>query len=185
MRALRQELHPKAEPAKAPADPHGRAALHMWRVRQELPLQGVTQGPPARAQWPGPGGPAATPGATRKRLGLGWGAGRNGLELGRVRVLLPHRSQRTSPPSPHLLLEIGTGIALQTGYSKGWTWVPQYCPTLVDSPAHLIGWTQWPGKVPEGQQGSRNRWDTPRTHHWPLGLQILIRESDQRVSNPF
>lgn len=66
----------------------------MWRVRQELPLQGVTQGPPARAQWPGPGGPAATPGATRKRLGLGWGAGRNGLELGRLGFL------RTNPPAP-------------------------------------------------------------------------------------
>lgn len=82
VRALWQEFHPQAEPAKAPADPHGRAALHVWRVRQELPLQGVTQGPPACAQWPGPRGPAAAPGASRARLGLGWGGGEDWTGVG-------------------------------------------------------------------------------------------------------
>lgn len=102
------------------------------------------------------------------RVGLGGGEDRTEVGAGRARVPEDQPSCPTvlsAPPRPlpHLLLEIGTGIALQTGYSKGWTGVPQYCPTLVDSPAHLIGWTQWPGKVPEGQQGGRNRLDMPRT----------------------
>lgn len=85
---------------------------------------------------------------------MGWGAGRTGLELGRARV---PEDQTPCPTilSAHLLalspllLEIGTGIALQTGYSKGWTGVPQYCPTLrgQSSSSHKVD--------PVAREGSR------------------------------